>query len=74
MKVSSTIQVRYWLLTGSNMAQARSEMLKTQPDVVLDGPTGCGYDGFDCTFYQALQRWDQDYPQPTVLGGQGEAS
>ena len=52
----------YMLFPGSKIAKARSEMVKCDPDTVLESSIGCGYIGCDRTFFQALKRWDSDYP------------
>ena len=44
------------------LSQAQAEMLKTQPELVLAGPTGLGYDGCTSTFWQAVKHYEQEYP------------
>ena len=54
--------IRYLLCLGKKLAQARAEVVKGEPDIALDGSVGCGYKDCNVTFFQALQRWNNDYP------------
>ena len=41
----------------------RSEILKSDPEVALSDPVGCGYLGCTATFFESLGCYNEDYPQ-----------
>ena len=53
----------YFCCLGKRVAQTRSEIIKGDPEAALSGLVGCGYLGCKATFFQAVQCYNEDYPQ-----------
>ena len=53
----------YFCTLGERVVQTRSEILKSDPEVALSGPVGCGYLGCKATFFESLGCYNEDYPQ-----------
>ena len=50
------------LFPRGKLAMAKTELLKQDLELGLDGPKGCGYENCNRSVFEAIKRWETDYP------------